>query len=115
MCLSQAEFVYLYASSAVVSLDGPFLKGRDGLSPLDKLIDQTADPFAALLKRQQAEMVSVFMATLSLRDQAIVRAWFWDGQTQRHIAKRYGLSQPRIAKIINRVIERGRQQFASLH
>jgi RNA polymerase sigma factor (sigma-70 family) len=115
MCLSQAEFVYLCASSPVVSLDGPFEKSADGLTPLQKLVDQTADPFADLLELEQSRLVSAFMATLSLRDHAIVCAWYWDGQTQRQIAKRFGISQPGIAKIINRVLERGRRQFASLH
>lgn len=79
------------------------------------LAGKTPEPLDIMAARETAAiLVAVFTqasATLKPRDREIVRAFFFDGQSQAAIARDHHISRQRIHRIMSRFAERLRKIF----
>jgi DNA-directed RNA polymerase specialized sigma subunit len=76
------------------------------------VIDPSQDASAGLSDFTIARAVRDFIATLSPRDQDVVRRVFWDGERQAEVARAIGVSRMAVTKIMQKVARLGRTRLS---
>src|SRR5262249_37909508 len=95
--------------AATLSLDALFpVGGADGLHQ----VDPGRLPDRQLEWADATKAIRAFVASLSPRDQEIVRRLFWQGQTQAEVASDLGVTKMAISKVMARITRLGRTALA---
>lgn len=114
--MRQSAQRYLFAGvfAPVLSLD-ELCNGLDDEteSVTFDITDSAPLPDVQLECEQALLAVDAFVASLSPRDQEIIRRVFWDGETQTEVAARLGVSKMAISKTLARIYVRGRLALAA--
>lgn len=114
MSLSHDSFVYCSPLAPVLSLDGLLSPADQSDSQGIDLPDPEPDPCTRTIAGEHARAVGAYVDGLPDRERAVIKGVFWDGTPQRGIAADLNVSQPAVAKILNRVLSRARQELAHL-
>ncbi len=104
--------VYCSPLAEVLSLDSPPPRDdRCGPTHWGDVVDPAQDVSGRISDSAIACVVRNFLATLSPRDQDVVRRVFWDGECQAEVARTLGLSRMAVTKIIQKVARLGRKRL----
>ncbi|MGH7562330.1 MAG: sigma-70 family RNA polymerase sigma factor [Gemmatimonadales bacterium] len=92
----------------MVELDAPRrLQDGESANPLEALADAGASsPEDAVEKEDMRRAVRESLASLSVRERAIVESRFFRGETLRTIADREGVTEARISQLLTRALAR---------
>jgi RNA polymerase sigma factor (sigma-70 family) len=104
------DYLFLGAFLPVLSLDTLLSQGND--EPFD-IVDDVPPIESGLEQLQALKAVDDFLATLSVREQDVVKRIYWEGQTQTEVAKAYGVTRMAICKTVARICRLGREALAA--
>jgi RNA polymerase sigma factor (sigma-70 family) len=107
--MRQSPDAYLFPGvfAPVLSLDVLTTPDENGVTPFD-ITDPASGQEDQFANHQALDAVARFVASLSARDQDIVRSVFWDGQSQTEVAARLKVSKMAISKAMARIFRLGR-------
>jgi RNA polymerase sigma factor (sigma-70 family) len=101
------------AFAPVLSLDALTVqRDADGFNCFDILDEDALPPDEQLAQAEGFAAVDAFVASLSERDQLIVKRLFWLGHTQTQIAAELGVSKMAISKAVARICRLGQSMLA---
>lgn len=114
MRLKNESYLFPGAFAPVLSLDELAADLEDDAGQIAYILTDP-DPLAdeRLELEQDLKAVNAFVASLSPRDQEIVRRIFWDDESQTEVAARIGISKMAVSKAVARIYERGRGALAA--
>lgn len=102
------EAVAVGATYRVATIDQPSIRSDDAGAMNERAL---ASAEAGFVHVDDELLVAGLLASLDERDRVVIQLWFYDGCKQAEIARRTGLSQSYLSRLIRRVLLHFREQL----